>query len=174
MKQISLLKAMYLTHKAGKMSTPERMRLQQHRLQDLVFYAKENSPYYAELYKDVGEAFSLTDLPTTNKVALMEHFDSWMTDRSITRKKVDNFMADISNVGKKMDGKYLIYTTSGSTGNPCIVLYDETTIIISYILNLLYFQWFFGFWGHTPHQFRTNFSQRTIFNLPHWCPVRTV
>lgn len=46
--------------------------------------------------------------------------------------------------------------------------------LISYILNLLYFQWFFGFWGHTPHQFRTNFSQRTIFNLPHWCPVRTV
>ena len=39
---------------------------------------------------------------------------------------------------------------------------------------LAYFQWFFGFWGHTPHQFRTNFSQRTIFNLPHWCPVRTV
>lgn len=137
MKQISLLKAMYLTNKAEKMSTPERMRLQQHRLQDLVFYAKENSPYYAGLYKDVGEAFSLTDLPTTDKVALMEHFDSWMTDRSITRKKVDNFMADISNVGKKMDGKYLVYTTSGSTGNPCIVLYDETTINVASAIGVL-------------------------------------
>ena len=137
MKQISLLKAMYLTHKAGKMSTPERMRLQQHRLQDLVFYAKENSPYYAELYKDVGEVFSLTDLPTTNKVALMEHFDRWMTDRSITRKKVDNFMTDTSNVGKKMDGKYLVYTTSGSTGNPCIVLYDETKINVSSSISVL-------------------------------------
>lgn len=108
MKQISLLKAMYLTHKAGKMSTSERMSLQQRRLRDLVFYAKENSPYYAELYKDVGEAFSLTDLPATNKVALMKHFDRWVTDRSITREIVDSFMADTSNVGKKMDGKYLV------------------------------------------------------------------
>ena len=114
MKQISLLKAMYLTHKAEKMTTPKRMKLQQQRLQHLVSYAKGNSPYYAELYKEVGESFLLTDLPITNKVALMEHFDNWMTDRSITREKVDNFMADISNVGKKMDGKYLVYTTSGS------------------------------------------------------------
>lgn len=137
MKQISLLKAMYLIHKAEKMSTPKRMKLQQRRLQDLVSYVKENSPYYAELYKEVGEAFSLTDLPVTNKVVLMEHFDSWMTDRSITRKKVDSFMADISNVGKKMDGKYLVYTTSGSTGNPCIVLYDETTINVSSAISVL-------------------------------------
>lgn len=137
MNQISLLKAMYLTHKAEKMTTPKRMDLQQRRLQDLVSYVKENSPYYAELYKEVGETFLLTDLPITNKVALMDHFDSWMTDRSITRKKVDSFMEDISNVGKKMDGKYLVYTTSGSTGNPCIVLYDETTINVSSAISVL-------------------------------------
>lgn len=137
MNQISLLKAMYLTHKAEKMTTPKRMDLQQRRLQDLVSYVKENSPYYAELYKEVGETFLLTDLPITNKVALMDHFDSWMTDRSITRKKVDSFMEDVSNVGKKMDGKYLVYTTSGSTGNPCIVLYDETTINVSSAISVL-------------------------------------
>lgn len=137
MKQISLLKAMYLTHKAEKMTAPKRMELQQRRLQNLVSYVKENSPYYAELYKEVGETFLLTDLPITNKAALMEHFDSWMTDRSITRKKVDSFMEDVSNVGKKMDGKYLVYTTSGSTGNPCIVLYDETTINVSSAISVL-------------------------------------
>ena len=41
MKQTNLLKAMYLTHNAEKMSTPKRMKLQQRRLQNLVFYAKE-------------------------------------------------------------------------------------------------------------------------------------
>lgn len=137
MKQISLLKAMYLTHKAEKMTTLKRMKLQQHRLQDLVSYVKENSPYYAELYKEVGETFSLKDLPVTSKILLMEHFDSWMTDRSITRKKVDSFMSDISNVGKKMEGKYLVYTTSGSTGNPCIVLYDKTTINVASAISVL-------------------------------------
>jgi len=137
MKQISLLKAMYLTRKADKMPITKRIELQQRRLQDLVTYAKRNSPYYAELYKDIGETFTFSDLPVTNKVALMEHFDHWMTDRSITREKVDSFMTDISNVGKKMDGKYLVYTTSGSTGNPCIVLYDETTINVSAAIGVL-------------------------------------
>ena len=90
-----------------------------------------------ELYKNVGDSFSLTDLPPTNKIALMEHFDEWMTDRSITRKKVDDFMVDLSNIGKKLDGKYLIYTTSGSTGNPCVVLYDDTTINVSSAIGVL-------------------------------------
>ena len=137
MKQIRLLKAMYLTQKAEKMTEKERKELQQQRLQELVSYAKTNSPYYAELYKDVGGKFALTDLPVTNKLEMMEHFEQWMTDRSITKEKVDDFMADISNVGRKLDGKYLVYTTSGSTGNPCIVLYDETTINVASAIGVL-------------------------------------
>ncbi|MCR4941116.1 MAG: AMP-binding protein [Treponemataceae bacterium] len=137
MKQIGLLKAIMLTRKAGKMTAAERAELQKRRLRELVAYAKANSPYYGELYKNVGGSFSLADLPTTNKIALMEHFDDWMTDRSITRKKVDDFMADLSNVGKKLDGKYLVYTTSGSTGNPCVVLYDETTVNVSSAIGVL-------------------------------------
>ncbi len=134
---MNLLKAMYLTHKAEKMSAQERIELQQQRLNDLVAYAKANSPYYKELYKEIGETFSLTDLPATNKVALMENFDNWMTDRNVTKKKVDHFMSDLSNVGKKMDGKYLVYTTSGSTGNPCVVLYDEATINVASAIGVL-------------------------------------
>lgn len=134
---MNLLKAMYLTHKAEKMSAEKRIELQQQRLNDLVAYAKANSPYYKELYKEIGETFSLTDLPATNKVALMENFDNWMTDRNVTKKKVDHFMSDISNVGKKMDGKYLVYTTSGSTGNPCVVLYDEATINVASAIGVL-------------------------------------
>lgn len=134
---MNLLKAMYLTHKAEKMSAEKRIELQQQRLNDLVAYAKANSPYYKELYKEIGETFSLTDLPATNKVALMENFDNWMTDRNVTKKKVDHFMSDLSNVGKKMDGKYLVYTTSGSTGNPCVVLYDEATINVASAIGVL-------------------------------------
>lgn len=134
---MNLIKAIMMTRKADKMTASERAELQNRRLRELVAYAKANSPYYAELYNNVGDSFSLTDLPTTNKIAMMEHFDDWMTDRSITRKKVDDFMADLSNVGKKLDGKYLVYTTSGSTGNPCVVLYDETTVNVSSAIGVL-------------------------------------
>lgn len=137
MKQIGLFKAMALTKKADKMTEKERQDLQQKRLQELIAYVKANSPYFAKLYQDLDETMPLSSFPAINKVEMMSHFDEWMTDRSITREKVDCFMSDTSNVGTKLDGKYLVYSTSGSTGNPCIVLYDDTTINVSSAIGVL-------------------------------------
>lgn len=137
MKTIGLLKTIALTRKADKMTDKERYLLQQKRLKELVFYAKTNSPYFAKLYQGVDENAPLSSLPTTNKAEMMAHFDEWLTDRSISKDKVDQFMADLSNVGRKIDGKYLVYSTSGSTGNPCIVLYDDTTINVSSAIGVL-------------------------------------
>ena len=131
MKKISLIKAMALTRRADRMTIEERSALQQSRLRELVTYVKENSPYFAEAYRNLDAGTPLSELPVTSKAEMMAHFDSWLTDRSITKEKIDRFMEDLSNVGKKLDGKYLVYTTSGSTGNPCIMLYDDTTINVS-------------------------------------------
>lgn len=137
MKQIGLLKAMYLTNKADRITKERRKELQQRRLKELIAYVKDNSPYYSELYQGIDADTALENLPVTNKLQMMEHFDRWMTDRNITRENVETFMADISNVGRKMDGKYLVYTTSGSTGNPCIVIYDKTAINVSSAISVL-------------------------------------
>lgn len=111
MKTIGLLKAIAVTHKADKMKNEERYALQQRRLKELIAYAKANSPYFSNLYQGIDESAPLSSLPVTNKSDLMAHFDDWLTDRSITRDMVDCFMADTSNVGKKLAGKYLVYTT---------------------------------------------------------------
>ena len=137
MKKISLLKALALTKRADRMGNSERVALQQKRLKELISYVKGNSPYFAELYEHIDENAPLSALPVTNKKEMMTHFDQWITDRSITKAKVEHFMSDISNVGTKLDGKYLVYTTSGSTGNPCVVLYDESTINVSSAIGVI-------------------------------------
>lgn len=137
MKQIGLLKALVLTYKADKISNQERLELQQFRLQKLVAHVKKNSPYFARLYQDIDDDCPLSSLPVTNKADMTRHFDEWFTDRSVTRETVDRFMSDLSNVGKKLNGKYLVYTTSGSTGIPCIVLYDDTSINVSSAIGVL-------------------------------------
>lgn len=137
MKTIGLLKAIALTHKADKMTDKERHVLQQQRLKELVTYAKANSPYFAKLYEGINDNAPLSSLPVTNKVEMMAHFDEWLTDRSISKDKVERFMSDLSNIGRKIDGKYLVYSTSGSTGNPCVVLYDDTTINVSSAIGVL-------------------------------------
>lgn len=137
MKNIGLLEAIYLTHKADKMTNEQRHDLRQQRLKELIAYAKANSPYFAELYRDTDENTPLSALPVTNKAAMTANLDRWLTDRRLTRDMIERFMSDASNVGRKLCGKYLVYTTSGSTGTPCIVLYDDTTINVSSAIGVL-------------------------------------
>src|SRR5690606_23761 len=98
------------------------------RLKQLVLHAKQSSPYFSNLYSSVGEGFELTDLPPTTKAELMSRFNDWLTDRSVTDQNVNRFMDNPDNIGRKLNGHYLVNTTSGSTGKPAVVLYDETTM----------------------------------------------
>lgn len=137
MKQIGLLKAIMLTSKYGKMSASERDKLREARLKDLVAYAKANSPYYKKVYEGTSDEFKLSELPVTNKRDMMEHFDLWTTDRDIRLADIAKFMENPDNIGRKFRGKYYVFTTSGSTGHPSVVLCDKTTNSIMGAVSIL-------------------------------------
>ena len=126
MKKTGLVKAMLLCGKYDKMSPEEREAARARRLRELVMHARENSPYYAGLYRDVPEDFTLADLPPTDKRTLMEHWDEWVCDRELTLAEAERFMEDKDNVGRLLRGEYLVFTTSGSTGNPLVAVADRT------------------------------------------------
>lgn len=127
MKKIGILKAMKLCKDYEKLGMEERKTLREKRLKDMVEWARKNSPYYAKLYKDVPEDFELTDLPSVNKQELMKNWNDWITDRQITLADVEKFMEDMNNIGRKIKKKYMVFTTSGSTGNPLVSICDSTT-----------------------------------------------
>lgn len=128
---MSLLTAMLKTKQAEYLSGEGMRRLQKRRLNRLAAYARAHSPYYEALYRDAGDDVTLSDLPTTNKVEMMAHFDHFVTDPAITMERIEAFTADLANLGHRIDGKYLVFKTSGSTGNPAVVLYDKGTIDVS-------------------------------------------
>ena len=127
MKHIGLLEAIWLCRKYERMNTEERGALRIQRLKELVRYAKENSPFFKQLYRDVPDDFILTDLPTTDKKMLMANWNDWVCDRNLTLEQVNLFMEDKRNVGVMLNGKYLVFTTSGSTGVPLVAACDKTT-----------------------------------------------
>ena len=127
MKRTGLFKAMKLCRDYNKMNPEQRQILQTQRLQELVRHARENSPYYKELYRDVPDTYTLQDLPPTDKKTLMDHWDDWVCDSDLTLDKVEKFMEDKKNIGAKLNGEYLIFTTSGSTGNPLVAVCDKNT-----------------------------------------------
>ncbi|AHH97868.1 coenzyme F390 synthetase [Kutzneria albida] len=101
-------------------------RRQRTRLTEAVAHARANSPFYRDLYRDLPDRVDdPTLLPVTDKKLLMAHFDDWLTDLAVTRAKVDEFLADPGLVGHRFQGKYMVATTSGTTGVRGLFLSDD-------------------------------------------------
>ncbi|HML47570.1 MAG TPA: AMP-binding protein, partial [Clostridia bacterium] len=135
--KIGMIGAMALTARYRTMDAAAREKLRDSRLRALVAWARECSPYFAALYKDLPRDFTLADLSPTNKTELMARFDDWVTDRDVKLADVRTFMKDLDHVGRRFRGKYLVFTTSGSTGSPLVLLTDKSAFHIMGAVNAL-------------------------------------
>ena len=126
MKKMSLPGAMRLCAQYQRRNAEEREALQRARLKAMVEHARKSSPYYAALYRDLPESWTLSNLPPVSKRELMASFDDWATDRAITMAGVNEFLSKAENIGREYLGRYLVFTTSGSTGAPLVALCDPS------------------------------------------------
>lgn len=105
------------TRRAAKGDQAGIERRQRARLGDMVTYARANSPYYRDLYKDLPDRVSDASLlPATEKKTLMARFDDWVTDPEATLQKARAFAADPARIGDQFLDRYILATTSGTTG----------------------------------------------------------
>jgi phenylacetate-CoA ligase len=108
---------------------------QQARLANLVAFTRVCSPYYRRLYHNLpAHVTSVRQLPPVTKPELMVHFDEWVTDPAVTRTGVEAFVADPARVGDFYLGRYLIWTTSGTTGVPALLVQDRRSLRVIDIL----------------------------------------
>lgn len=120
---------------------------QQERLNDLVAFARKHSRFYAEKYRGLPEVITdVRKLPPVTKVELMEHFDRVVTDSSIRKVDVSQYVAKLENLGKPYLGKYMVWTTSGTTGTPGIFLEDKNWDAVIGAVNVLRMggEWYTG------------------------------
>ena len=61
----------------------------------------------------------------------MASFDDWVTDPAVTRAGVGAFIADPALVGTPFLGRYVVCTTSGTTGHPGIFVHDPRSVAVS-------------------------------------------
>lgn len=111
---------------------PEALAARQgERLRRLIAYARARSPYYHALYRDLpAETADIRALPVVTKPDLMARFDEWVTDPRVTRVGVEKFAADASLVGKRYLGRYVVWTTSGTTGKPGVFVQNPLAIAV--------------------------------------------
>ncbi len=104
------------------------------RLDALIQHARSASRFYADYYEALPPGpirpDDLQRLPPVHKSALMMRFDDWVTDPGVTRAGVEAFVADLDNVGKDFLGQYVVFTTSGSTAEPALLVQDQRSIAV--------------------------------------------
>jgi phenylacetate-CoA ligase len=116
------------TLKGGAAAIAERQRA---RFAEIVAFARANSPYYRVLYRDLPERIEdARSLPITDKKKLMARFDDWATDRDVTLEQARAFIDNPELIGERFLGKYIVSTTSGTTGTPGIFIYDDRTMAV--------------------------------------------
>ena len=112
----------------GKRSPKGKERVKEKRLRKIIKYAGEHSNYYRKLYEGIDiDNVKLNELPPVTKIDLMNHFNDWVTDKSINKEELDEFTSHKENIGKRFKNKYIVYQTSGSTGAPMTILDDNFT-----------------------------------------------
>ncbi|MFB6129639.1 MAG: phenylacetate--CoA ligase family protein [Salinigranum sp.] len=105
------------------------------RLGALLSFVRRQSRFYRRRYADVPEG--VTDLerfPPVTKSTLMAAFDDVVTDTAVTKAEVDAFVADESTIGERFLGRYPVWTTSGTTGEPGVFLQDDAALTLINVL----------------------------------------
>jgi phenylacetate-CoA ligase len=112
-------------------------RLGRKRLEQLVAHARAHSEFWRDKLSGVREnSFALSDLPTCNKTELMENFDRTVTVDDVRRDELASFMEDVSNVGKFFRDKYAVSRTSGSQGQPLLLIQTKEHIDLLFALHV--------------------------------------
>lgn len=125
MKEISSLSVAWDAWLVKRAGLPAILERQQKRLKELIAFARKHSRYYAVKYRELPTCIeNVHQLPPVTKPDLMAHFEDWVTDPAIKLADVEAFVADKSRIGELFLDRYLIFTTSGSSGAPAILIQD--------------------------------------------------
>jgi phenylacetate-CoA ligase len=111
----------YLEH--DHWSRSELEAFQARALQTCRQYAYANSPFYQRFHQGLTNR-PLQELPVLTKALMMEHFDELVTGRTIHLQEVKDFLAGM-HTPTLFQGRYRVMTTSGSTGEPGVFLFDR-------------------------------------------------
>ena len=99
------------------------------RLRALLAAAAARSPMYRRLLGVRAPAqVALAELPIARKPDLMRRFDEWVADPVLRLDALRRFVADPARIGDAFAGRYLVWESSGSSGEPAVFVQDAAAL----------------------------------------------
>jgi phenylacetate-CoA ligase len=111
--------------------SPQRLAaLQAERLARLLQSARRSAFYRRVLHGRDPAGVRLDELPVVSKPELMDRFDEWVTDPRLKLDELHAFTTDRRRIGEPYLDRYLVWESSGTSGDPGIFVQDVQTLAI--------------------------------------------
>lgn len=128
------LSAVSLDVMAAGRATPGQVAARQAtRLAQLLDSARNRSAFYRRRLPErphAGGAAALATLPVVTRGELMANFDRWVTDPALRLDGLREFVADPARIGEPWLGRYVVWESSGTSGEPGIFVQDAQTMAV--------------------------------------------
>ena len=131
MNYFRLLWNLYLQKRNVGKTKKQIEQFQKKKLEKLLLFAYENSPYYRKAFEAEGifkeniKTIPFEQFPTLDKKILMEHFDELVTDRRLKQAELLRFDENCQDGGETYLDNFHVVHSSGSTGTPRYFVYDQ-------------------------------------------------
>ena len=97
----------------------------------LLLQAAERTRFYRQALRGLDPATTpLAALPVCGKAQLMRHFADHVTDPALALPALQAFCADPTRIGQPFDGRYWVWESSGSTGEPGLFVQDDAAMAV--------------------------------------------
>lgn len=105
------------------------------RLEELLQVAARRSPFYRDRLSASGRGATAHDtlqrLRPVHKRELMQRFADWVTDPALALPALHAFVRNRGNRGEAFLGRYLVWESSGSSGEPALFVQDERALAVA-------------------------------------------
>jgi putative adenylate-forming enzyme len=113
------------------------LAMQEQRWRQMLRHAVARSPFYRRRFAGIDlRTCRPDDLPTVTKAELMANFDDVVTDRRIKLADAKQFLADRDNLGRLFLDRYVVCHTSGTQGQPAVIVQEPRDLAYAFALNL--------------------------------------
>ena len=103
----------------------------QNRLASLLVAAAQHSLHYRRVLRGrSAAAWRLEDLPIARKAELMRRFADWICDPAISLDALRGFTRDPTRIGAPFLGRYVVWESSGTSGEPAIFVQDARAMAV--------------------------------------------
>lgn len=101
------------------------------RLNDTLAHALRASPFYRRHLAGCSPGHTaLATLPVVTRSQLMQNFDDWVTDPALQLQPLKAHLADPQRLGQPVLGRYMVWESSGTSGEPGVFVQDAQALAV--------------------------------------------